>query len=62
MRRVGTPILGRPRPLPRQRRASHPYTLKCEEPVYVPLGEVSKSGYCAWKTRTPCLSARAGDC
>lgn len=33
MRRVGTFILGRPRPLPRQRHANHPYTLICEEPV-----------------------------
>ena len=31
---VGTPIIGRPRPLPRQRRADHPYTLNCEEPNY----------------------------
>ena len=29
---VRTPIIGRPRPLPRQRRADHPYTLNCEEP------------------------------
>ncbi|WP_412768897.1 hypothetical protein, partial [Mycobacterium canetti] len=27
------PIIGRPRPLPRQRRADPPYTLNCEEPV-----------------------------
>jgi hypothetical protein len=40
MRRVGTPILGRPRPLPRQRRASHPYTLKCEEPIIGGLSPV----------------------
>ncbi len=33
MRGVGTPIIGRPRPLPRQRRADPPYTLNCEEPV-----------------------------
>ncbi|MFL0288692.1 hypothetical protein ACJH6H_25965, partial [Mycobacterium sp. SMC-21] len=26
-------IIGRPRPLPRQRRADHLYTLNCEEPV-----------------------------
>ena len=35
MRCVGTFILGRPRPLPRQRRADHLYTLICEEPVNV---------------------------
>jgi hypothetical protein len=35
MRRVGTFILGRPRPLPRQRRADHLYTLICEEPENV---------------------------
>src|SRR6185295_14293088 len=29
---VRTPIIGRPRPLPRQRRADHLYTLNCEEP------------------------------
>lgn len=29
---VRTPIIGRPRPLPRQRRADDPYTLECEEP------------------------------
>lgn len=28
---VGTPILGRPRPLPGHRRADH-YTLNCDEP------------------------------
>ncbi|BCO56965.1 hypothetical protein MINTM005_22090 [Mycobacterium intracellulare] len=33
MRCVGTLILGRPRPLSRQRRADHLYTLNCEEPV-----------------------------
>ena len=30
---VGTPILGRPRPLPRDRRADHRCTLNCEEPL-----------------------------
>lgn len=30
---VGTSILGRPRPLPRYRRASPRYTLNCEEPL-----------------------------
>jgi hypothetical protein len=30
---VRTPIIGRPRPLPRQRRADHLYTLNCEEPL-----------------------------
>lgn len=35
MRRVGTFILGRPRPLSWQRRADHLYTLICEEPVKV---------------------------
>jgi hypothetical protein len=30
---VRTAIIGRPRPLPRQRRADQPYTLNCEEPV-----------------------------
>lgn len=30
---VRTPILGRPRPLPRHRRAAH-HTLNCEEPYY----------------------------
>lgn len=30
---VGTPILGRPRPLPEPRRATRRYTLVCEEPV-----------------------------
>lgn len=33
MRRVGTFIFERPRPLSRQRRANHLYTLICEEPV-----------------------------
>jgi len=32
---VRTPILGRPRPLPGQRRAAH-YTLNCEEPALSP--------------------------
>lgn len=32
---VRTPILGRPRPLPRDRRASPHYTLNCEEPLYL---------------------------
>ena len=31
---VRTPIIGRPRPLPRQRRAAHLYTLICEEPLW----------------------------
>jgi hypothetical protein len=31
---VGTPIIGRPRPLPGQRRADPDYTLNCEEPIY----------------------------
>ena len=29
---VRTPIIGRPRPLPRQRRATPDYTLNCDEP------------------------------
>jgi hypothetical protein len=29
---VGPPIIGRPRPLPGQRRADPDYTLNCEEP------------------------------
>ena len=33
MRSVGTLIFERPRPLSRQRRANHLYTLICEEPV-----------------------------
>ena len=33
MRSVGTLIFERPRPLSRQRRANHLYTLNCEEPV-----------------------------
>jgi hypothetical protein len=36
MRRVGTPILGKPRPLPGHRRADHlnaSYTVNCEEPL-----------------------------
>jgi hypothetical protein len=32
---VRTPIIGRPRPLPSERRASDAYTLICDEPVYV---------------------------
>jgi hypothetical protein len=32
MRRVGTLIFGRPRPLSQHRRADRPYTLECEEP------------------------------
>jgi len=32
MRSVGTLIFERPRPLSRQRRANHLYTLICEEP------------------------------
>jgi hypothetical protein len=31
---VRTPIIGRPRPSSRQRRADHLYTLNCEEPVF----------------------------
>ena len=31
---VRTPIIGRPRPLPRNRRAHSPYTLICEEPCW----------------------------
>ena len=38
IRRVGTLILGRPRPLPRQRRADQHHTLICEEPVIVATG------------------------
>ncbi|WP_372587230.1 hypothetical protein [Mycobacteroides abscessus] len=34
MRSVGTLIFERPRPLSRQRRANHLYTLICEEPLY----------------------------
>jgi len=34
MRRVGTFIIRRPRPLPRQRRAAPLYTLNCEEPIF----------------------------
>ena len=34
---VRTSILGRPRPLPGDRRAASPYTLICEEPPNVPL-------------------------
>ena len=36
IRRVGTLILGRPRPLPPQRRADQFYTLNCEEPRNLP--------------------------
>ena len=36
---VRTPIIGRPRPLPRQRRAHPDYTLNCEEPVYSRLAK-----------------------
>ncbi|GAS98347.1 2-nitropropane dioxygenase NPD, partial [Mycolicibacterium canariasense] len=35
MRSVGTLIFERPRPLSRQRRANHLYTLICEEPHYL---------------------------
>jgi hypothetical protein len=31
---VGTFIIGRPRPLPSDRRAHHRYTLNCDEPVW----------------------------
>ena len=34
-----TPIIGGPRPLPRDRRAHPDYTLNCEEPVYVAVGQ-----------------------
>ncbi|CPV79794.1 Uncharacterised protein [Mycobacteroides abscessus] len=37
MRSVGTLIFERPRPLSRQRRANHLYTLICEEPHWVPI-------------------------
>ena len=39
---VGTSIIGRPRPLPEQRRANHPYTLNCEEPVSIPDGTMEQ--------------------
>ena len=36
---VRTSILGRPRPLPSDRRAAQPYTLNCEEPIELyPVG------------------------
>ena len=38
---VRTPIIGRPRPLPRQRRADHPYTLNCEEPLMPGVAEAA---------------------
>jgi hypothetical protein len=34
MRRIGTFIFGRPRPLPAARRADRPYTANCEEPLF----------------------------
>ena len=46
MRRVGTFIFGRPRPLSRDRRANPHYTLNCEEPrratvvVLPPIGKL----------------------
>ena len=45
MRRVGTFIFGRPRPLSGDRRADPNYTLICEEPVYAPstLGSFLRS-------------------
>ena len=33
---VRTSIIGRPRPLPRHRRAHPPYTLNCDEPLILP--------------------------
>ena len=42
MRSVGTLIFERPRPLSRQRRANHLYTLICEEPLL--LSEVERGG------------------
>ena len=36
MESVRTPIIERPRPLPGDRRAHHPYTLNCEEPLKFP--------------------------
>ncbi len=41
MRSVGTLIFERPRPLSRQRRANHLYTLICEEPEIPPVGAVT---------------------
>ncbi|OXS78869.1 hypothetical protein B1B07_12670 [Kocuria marina subsp. indica] len=38
MRRVGTFIFGRPRPLSGDRRADPNYTLICEEPLYLEDG------------------------
>lgn len=40
---VRTPIIGRPRPLSRQRRADHHYTLICEEPDNPAQGALLKS-------------------
>ena len=44
---VGTPIIGRPRPLPSHdtpNPAHNTYTLKCEEPLNIPKSLVNVSG------------------
>ncbi|WP_423790900.1 MULTISPECIES: hypothetical protein [Mycobacterium simiae complex] len=49
-----TPIIGRPRPLSRQRRADHLYTLNCEEPSTRPTGHLRHRG----RTRDPLYGVR----
>ncbi|CUW21420.1 putative protein without homology [Propionibacterium freudenreichii subsp. shermanii] len=48
MEGVGTPIIGRPRPLPGHRPS---YTLICDEPIKVPGGwKTSATEYFSWST------------
>ena len=65
---VGTPIIGRPRPLPGHdmpNAAHNTYTLKCEEPVYpFKFTTVSKQSRLEreWSTTTACLPVRHKTC
>ncbi|WP_207563610.1 hypothetical protein, partial [Mycobacteroides abscessus] len=45
MRSVGTLIFERPRPLSRQRRANHLYTLICEEPLLAYISGLMGLGF-----------------
>ena len=65
---VGTPIIGRPRPLPGHdtpNAAHNTYTLKCEEPVYpFKFTTASKQSRLEreWSTTTACLPVRVKTC
>ena len=66
MRSVGTLIFERPRPLSRQRRANHLYTLICEEPQYAkerkafgkPIGSFQNSRFVLAELATEATAVR----